>query len=217
MEFTATYRRETDQGDQVLENKYLTATAAGIAAIAIILSLVLWFRLDSVSSRLDDIRDATARLGVQAAIVDSAISSISGPLTAQLDPVIAELDEFATSVIAIPIDIDELLPINTDVSFNRTIEVPIVATIPINETFDTTITVQGPFGVDIDLDVTVPIDVDVPIDLVVPIQIDETIPINTTVPVKLTFPLELDVAGTPLADLAIALRDGLSQLAAAFR
>ncbi len=201
----------------MLENRYLTAGAAGIAAIAIILSVVLWFRIESLSSRLDDTQDATARLGVQAAIVDGAISSISGPLTAQLDPVVTELDEFATSVIAIPIDIDQPLPINTEVSFTRTIEVPIVATIPINETFDTTITVQGPFGVDIDVDVTVPIDVDVPIDLVVPIQIDETIPIDTTVPVKLSFPLELEIAGTPLADLAIALRDGLSQLAEAFR
>ncbi|MDH3730552.1 MAG: hypothetical protein OES13_05460 [Acidimicrobiia bacterium] len=213
----ATYRRATDEGDHVPENRYWTAGIAGVAAVAILLSIVLWFRLESVSQRLDETADAAARLGVQVAITDGAISSISGPLTAQLDPVVNELDEFATSVIAVPIDIDQPLPINTEISFTRTIEVPINAVIPIKETFDTTITVQGPLGIDVDVDVTVPIDVDVPIDLVVPINIDETIPINTTVPVKLSFPLELEVAGTPLADLAIALRDGLSQLADAFR
>ena len=50
----------------------------------------------------------------------------------------------------------------------------------------------------------------------VPIEIDEVIPVRTTVPVTLSFPIELEVAGTPLADLATALRDGLGELAAAF-
>ncbi len=187
-----------------------------VAGVAVVLSLALWVRLANLSDRLDETSRVVAGLGVRAALVDDVITTLSGSLADQLAPVITELDEFAVSVISIPIDIDQELPIDTEIEFARTIEIPINTSIPINETIETTVTVAGPLGVDIDLDVTVPIAVDVPIDLVVPFEIDEVVPIRTAVPVRLTVPVSFDVAGTPLAELAIALRQGLAELAAAF-
>ena len=91
----------------------------------------------------------------------------------------------------------------------RTVEVPIKTTLPINEEFDTTIVIDGPFGTEIPLDITVPIDLDVPIDIIVDIPLNETIPINASVPVKVDVPIGVNVADTQLADLADSLATGL--------
>jgi hypothetical protein len=90
--------------------------------------------------------------------------------------------------------------------------VPINTILPIDETIDTTIQVNGPFGIDIPLDITVPIALDLPIDLAVAIPINETVPIDTSIPVNLTVPIEVQVQGTELATLAASLRQGLISL-----
>jgi hypothetical protein len=197
----------------LLENRHLPTIVAGVA---IVIAIIGWVRAEAIANDLEETRQATAGLAVQAAVVDSLVTGLSDSLGEQLQPVIASLDDFAASRIAVPIDIDQELPIDTEISFVRTIEVPIRADIPINEEIDTTITIQGPFDTEIDVDVTVPVAVVVPVDLTVPIEINETIPVKTTVPIVLSFPIEFDVAGTPLADLAIALRSGLADLAGAF-
>lgn len=193
--------------------RYAPAATAVVVVAALVLAAVTWARLEQTRQDLDDATSALEGLAVQAALVQNAVAGISG---AALDDVVAELDQFATSTIEVPVNVDQQLPINTEIAFNRTIEVPIVATIPIQEDLNTTITVQGPFGVDIPIDVEVPVNVDVPIDLTVPITVDETIPVDTEIPIRLDVPISLEVAGTPLADLAIALRDALSQLQGAF-
>lgn len=194
--------------------RYAPAATAVVAVVALVLALVSWFRLEDTRQDLDDATQALEGLAVQAALVQNAVAGISGTA---LDDVIVELDEFATSTIEAPVNVDQQLPINTEIAFNRTIEVPIVATIPIREDLNTTISVQGPFGVDIPIDVEVPVDVDVPIDLTVPITVDETIPVETEIPIRLDVPISLEVAGTPLADLALALRDALGQLQSSFQ
>jgi len=92
---------------------------------------------------------------------------------------------------------------------DRTLQVPISTTIPIDEEFDTTITINGPFGIDIPLDITVPIKLDLPIDLDVAIPVNETVPVNTEVPVNLDVPISIDISETELAALAEALAQGL--------
>lgn len=193
--------------------RYIPAVTAVVAVAALVLATVTWVRLEQTRRDLDDATTALEGLAVQAALVQNAVGGISGDA---LTDVIAELDGFATSTIDVPVDIDQQLPINTEIAFTRTIEVPIVATVPIREDLNTTISVQGPFGVDIPIDVEVPIDVDVPIDLIVPITVDETIRVDTDIPIKLDIPISLEVEGTPLADLAVALRDALADLQGAF-
>ena len=92
---------------------------------------------------------------------------------------------------------------------DRTFNVPIKTSIPINETFETTIEVQGPFGLTVPVDVTVPVDIDVPVDLEFKLPVNETIPVEANVPVKLDVPISVDVAETELAELADALAAGL--------
>jgi hypothetical protein len=95
------------------------------------------------------------------------------------------------------------------VVLDRTLEVPIQTTFPIDQVVDTTITIAGPFGTEIPLDVTVPIQLEIPVDLAVPVSINEVVPISADIPVNITVPIAVDVGQTELASLADALADGL--------
>lgn len=132
-------------------------------------------------------------------------------MSAGIDEAILGLREFGDSTISFDVNIDEMIPIQTDVVIDRVVEVPIKTTIPISETFDTTISVSTPLG-DIPLDVTVPVDVDVPVDLVVEIPINETVAIDEQFPVQLDVPIAIDVRDTELANLTDSLAAGLEAL-----
>lgn len=119
--------------------------------------------------------------------------------------------EFSDSTIAFDVNIDEVIPIDTEVVIKRTVDVPIKTSIPIKESFDTTIRIATPLGA-VPLDVNVPVDIDVPIDLVVQIPIDETVPIKDEFPVKLDVPIAIDVRQTELANLTDSLAAGLRSL-----
>ncbi len=132
-------------------------------------------------------------------------------VSAGVDDAIAGLREFGDSTISFEVNIDEVIPIKTDVLINRTVQVPIKTTIPIKQSFDTTIEVDAGFG-KFPLDVTVPVDVDVPIDLVVDIPINETLEIDEEFPVKLDVPIAINVRDTELANLTDSLAAGLESL-----
>ncbi len=139
------------------------------------------------------------------------ISDLGPEVSSGVDEAIAGLEEFGDSTIAFDVTIDEVIPVDTEVVIRRTVEVPIKTTIPIQESFDTTITINTPVG-NIPLDVTVPVDVDVPVDLVVDIPIDETVPIQDEFPVQLDVPIAIDVRQTELASLTDSLAAGLRSL-----
>ena len=132
-------------------------------------------------------------------------------VSAGIEEAIAGLREFGNSNITFDVNIDQVIPIDTEVVIDRTVQVPIKTTIPINQSFDTTIRVNTPLG-DIPVKVNVPIDVEVPIDLVVDIPIKETVPIKDEFPVKLNVPISIDVRETELANLTDSLAAGLESL-----
>lgn len=132
-------------------------------------------------------------------------------VSAGVEEAIAGLREFGDSTIAFDVEIDEIIPVKTDILLDRVVEVPIKTTIPINESFDTTITIDTPFG-GIPLDVNVPVDVDVPVDLVVDIPINETVELDEEFPVQLDVPIAIDVRETELAALTDSLAAGLEAL-----
>lgn len=132
-------------------------------------------------------------------------------ISAGVEEAITGLRTFGDSTISFDVNIDEVIPIDTEVVIQRTVQVPIKTTIPINQSFDTTIEIDTPVG-NIPLDVTVPVDVDVPIDLVVDIPIDETVPIQDEFPVKLDVPISIVVRDTELAELTDSLAAGLESL-----
>ncbi len=175
-------------------------------------------QLAASRAELDQLRDDLDRVEAGAALYASQITGFQelinelGPeISTGVDEAIVGLEEFGNSTIAFDVNIDEVIPIDTEVVIRRTVAVPIKTTIPIKESFDTTITINTAFG-DIPLDVTVPVDVDVPIDLVVDIPIDETVPIQDEFPVQLDVPIEIDVGETELKNLTDSLAAGLRSL-----
>ena len=100
-----------------------------------------------------------------------------------------------------------MIPIDTEVVIDRTVQVPIKTTIPINQSFDTTIQHRHPARRDARRRHRA-VDVDVPIDLMVDIPINETVPIKDEFPVKLDVPISIDVSETELAELTDSLAAG---------
>ena len=174
--------------------------------------------LESTETDLATIRDDLARVEAGAALYASQITGFQEQLvalepqvSAGVDEAISGLRDFGDSTIAFDVDIDEVIPVKTDIVLDRVFEVPIKTTIPIKESFDTTIRVSTPLG-SIPLDVTVPVDVDVPVDLVVEIPINETVEIDEEFPIQLDVPIAIEVRETELASLTDSLAAGLESL-----
>jgi hypothetical protein len=172
--------------------------------------------LDAATASIQMSTDDIARVEAGAALYASQvtgfqeqISELQPTIQAGLDDAVEGLQTFSESTLEFTVNIDESIDINTDVVIARTVKVPIKTTLPINEEFDTTIVIDGPFGTEIPLDITVPINLDVPIDITVDIALNETIPINASVPVKVDVPIGVNVGDTQLADLADSLAIGL--------
>ncbi len=166
-------------------------------------------RQDQLEEDMARVEGGAALYAAQITAFQEQLSDLGPAIDSALGEAVVGIDEFRTSTITFEVNIDENVPIGTEVVLDRTIEVPIQTVLPIDEEFDTTITINGPFGVDIPLSITVPIQLDLPIDLTVSIPVNETIPINTSVPVKLDLPISIDISETELAVLAEALAQGL--------
>jgi hypothetical protein len=167
--------------------------------------------LTAIQEDLDRVEAGAALYASQIDGFREQIVELSPQIEAGIDEAIAGLREFGDSTISFDVNIDEVIPIDTEVVIQRTVEVPIQTEIPINQEIDTTITVDTPLG-NIPLDITVPIDVVVPIDLVVDIPIDETVPIQDEFPVQLDVPIEIDVSETELKNLTDSLATGIQSM-----
>ena len=212
---------------------FITRNAAAIIGglvavtlLTLVVSLLMLARVGSTQSDLEavqaelvdtraeieQLRGGVALFSTQATQLQGQLAELAPTVQAGLDEAVAGLTEFETSTILFNVPINEVIPISTEVVLDRTLEVPINTILPIEESFDTTIIINGPFGVDFPLDITVPIALDLPIDLNVAIPINETVPIETSIPVNLSVPIEVQVQGTELATLASSLREGLLSL-----
>lgn len=217
---------ETSEGAPMNVNRNLTPIVIGTGILLVVLTgatLFLAHRVGSLSDELAETKAEQEQLVEDMARVESGAAIYAAQITAfqeqlaELGPVldsalgeaVTGIDDFRNSTIRFDVAINETVPINAEVVLDRTLQVPINTTLPIDEEFDTTITVNGPFGIDIPLDITVPIKLDLPIDLTVDIPVNETIPVNTDVPVDLDVPIEIDISQTELATLADALAEGL--------
>lgn len=170
------------------------------------------------SAELDELRAEIERVEAGAALYASQVEGFQEQLTelgpevsAGIDEAVTGLRDFGESTIEFDVQIDEVIPIDTEVVINRTIEVPINTELPISQDIETTIEVDTPLG-NIPLDISVPVDVVVPIDLVVDIPINETVPIQDEFPVQLDVPISIDVGETELSNLTASLAAGLESL-----
>lgn len=193
-------------------NRHLGAVlgAFGLLLIgAFVWIALLMSQLHETRQDLDRVEAGAAIFASQVQGFQNKVSEIGPSVSAGLDEAITGLESFGTSTVEFNVPIDENVEFATNVVIDRDIDVPIKTTLPINESFETTIKVKGPFGIDIPLDVTVPVDIDVPIDLVVTVPIHETVPVDANVPVQLDIPITVDVSQTQLAELSKALAAGL--------
>lgn len=139
----------------------------------------------------------------------AALQSAAGPA---LDSVSGEIEAFRGEPLVFPVSVDEIVPIDVVIPVRQTVEVQVSELLPIQERFDTTVTIQGPFGSEIDVDVTIPVDIEVPIELTVPIEIDEQVAISTEFPLRLDVPVSIDLDAPPIGDLLDRLQRGISDL-----
>jgi hypothetical protein len=124
-----------------------------------------------------------------------------GPVVQQsLTQAADDLASFQQSTIKFDVKLKQEFPIQADIPFKETIDVPIKLTVPISQEIKTTIMLDLlKTGTGIPINIAVPINLDVPIDTTVPVVIDRTIPISTTVPLDLNVPVAIPIAKTDLA------------------
>lgn len=130
-----------------------------------------------------------------------------------LSQAIVELDSLQDTTLEFEFQVNQRIPIQSEVPFNQTFQVPIQTTIPISQNIKTNVVVNVPdFGINLPLEVEVPIDMEVPLDLEVPVQVDQSVPISTTVPISLDVPIAIDVGETELAGYLERLRATLESI-----
>jgi len=138
-----------------------------------------------------------------------AVVQKAGPgVQTSLEQTIADLEAFQNATLEFKVAVDEEFPVEAQIPFNETIEVPIKLTVPIKQNIDTTI-VLDVLGQGLPVDVSVPVDVEVPIDTTITVPIDRTIDVSTTVPLKLDVPIALEIGDTELAGYIDRIRESL--------
>ena len=105
--------------------------------------------LAALQKDFNQVQGGVAIFTAQVTAFQEQLAALAPSVAAAIDDAVAGLDAFATSTLEFQVPIDEEIPINTVIEFDRMITVPIQTSIPIDETVETTITVDGPFGVDI--------------------------------------------------------------------
>jgi hypothetical protein len=174
--------------DEFLESKLSTLVAVGVAAGSLLLAAVaLVFAWDVQQ----DWKEFQAEADLTR---DTQVDALRGGSVV--------LDALATTDLGVQVDVDQIVPIDAQVPFQREYSIPIRTVLPIRDTVSTTIELPGWFGSSQRVPVQIPIEIDVPLEVDVPFMIDETIDLSAEVPLEATIPLELDLGATTLGSLA---------------
>ena len=139
------------------------------------------------------------------------IDRIEPQLELAFDQTDARLAEFEQSTLTFDVEVDEVIPVQANVPFNETIDIPVQISIPIEEDFETIITLNA-LGAEIPVPVVVPVLMEFPIDEVVSVTISRTIPLSTSVSMTLAVPVQIDISDTELAPYLQELRQGLDTM-----
>lgn len=156
----------------------------------------------------------TAKQRLDAALqqVDSAmlqVGELQGEAVGALDTMVVAMEEMQAGTFDYTVEINEEIPIVTDIVVDFTVHVPIKTTIPINQ--NVTVTVNIPYAGS--QNISIPIQANVPVNLTVDVPIHQVIPVNTTVPVALAVPIHVAIADMTIAEDMMniqAVLEGLS-------
>ncbi len=182
---------------------WLARHLVAVHATVLILLLSAFALISVLFIQLQQARDDLERIEVGSAFFAAQVQ-------VAIDGTIDRLEEFRTSTLEVPVQLDQQLEIETEIRIDREITVPLRTTLPIRQSFETTIQVAGPLGLALPVDVTVPLSLDVPIDVELTVPLNETIPIETSVPLQLSAPVVIDVRETELAKIVEAFIKALS-------
>ena len=111
-------------------------------------------------------------------------------------------DTFSTTV-----EIDQEIPISTDLPFNEVMTVPIDTVVPIS----TTVVVPVDLGFTT-YNLAVPIETIFPVDMEVTVPFSDTVSIITAVPIDVDVPIEIAIADIPLVDYLEELDSTLEEI-----
>jgi hypothetical protein len=107
----------------------------------------------------------------------------------------ALITEVADDTFSYTIEVDQEIPISTEIPFNESLSVPINTVVPIS----TTVVVPVDLGITT-YKLTVPIEAVFPVDLEATVPVSEVVDITTVVPLRVDVPIEIAIPETPLAD-----------------
>ncbi len=93
------------------------------------------------------------------------------------------------------VEIDQELPISTEIPFSETFSVPINTVVPIS----TTVVVPVDLGFTT-YELAVPIEAAFPVNMEPTVPVSQVVDITTVVPLRVDVPIEIVIAETPLAD-----------------
>jgi hypothetical protein len=107
----------------------------------------------------------------------------------------ALVTELTDETFSTTVEIDQDIPISTELPFNEAMTVPIDAVVPIS----TTVVVPVDLGFTT-YKLAVPIETVIPVDMDVTVPFSETVDIVTAVPIDVDVPVDIAIADTPLVD-----------------
>jgi len=157
-------------------------------------------------------------LGLNVAVIRGLLAVRDSTVEA-LDQALLALDGLEDEILETTVQVQQTIPIEASVPFQRQWTVPVQVEVPISYDIHFQDTLQVPietplfkFDIEVPLDTTIPLNLVVPIDTEVPFAISETIPIHTEVVIDLTVPVVVEMADTPLPGYLGELRDTLTGL-----
>ncbi len=148
----------------------------------------------------------TFSLALNVALIVVLLQARSTALNA-LDQAMAMTNNLGNEAFAIPVHIDQNVPVNVSVPFAFQDTVTMDTTIPISVVVTTPIDLAGQ-----KIEITIPIKTTVPVKLQVPVAVNKTIEVNTDVPVKFDTSVQVRLADTPLPGYLARLRAAIESL-----
>lgn len=119
----------------------------------------------------------------------------------------AVITQLAGDTLSYTVELDQDIPLSTEIPFSDTFSVPVNTVVPIN----TRVVVPVDLGF-ATYRVTVPIETVFPIDMEVTVPVSQVVDITTIVPLEVEVPVEVAVSETPLAAYLLEVDRGLEQI-----
>lgn len=166
----------------------------------------------ALQTRLEEAESAATRAERQATETQRQLDVSTQNLGLLVGFVSEQLGTLETQVLTFTVPIDEQLPIAATIPLDEEFVVPIEVTVPI----DTSVNVPLNLGILGTFNLDIPIRTQVPVSTSVTVPLSKQVPIETTVPIRLDVPVALSLAETSLGAQVAEWRTLLEELRGQF-